>query len=107
MQDPFRLYKWLAECRGDEVWSVEHCRERGVPESVINALCDNYESGLAEQNERLYTDDGSVNQFQGVRDVDLAMWIGRQLGIDVDRIATMHFSSTSIVQAIREAVEEG
>ena len=34
----------LSECRGDEIWSAQLCREQGVPEAWIEELADAFES---------------------------------------------------------------
>ena len=36
----------LAECTGDDLWSVSHCRLRGVPDHWISELTDCFESGF-------------------------------------------------------------
>ena len=59
----------LSECRGDEIWSIEHCRERGVPEDWIDDLSDAFESGYRTDRETIYVGNTSVNQYHGVRDL--------------------------------------
>jgi len=35
-----RALALLSECLGDEIWSVEHCRLRRVPDAWIEELAD-------------------------------------------------------------------
>lgn len=104
-----RALALLQECTGDDLWSVEHCRQRGVPEEWIERLADAYESSYRISSETIYVADERlgrrvVNQYHGIRDVDLAMQIGRTLGVDVDSIAAICLGRQAIVREIREAV---
>lgn len=96
----------LDECTGHHVWSPEHCALRGVPAGWVEQLGDTYESGFRHDSQTLYTDEGVTNQYRGVRDVDLAVRIGRELGVDVQRILSIRSSRTGIVAAIKEAVSD-
>jgi hypothetical protein len=96
----------LSECTGDDIWSVEHCRNRNVPANWISELRDAYESGFASDSQTIYFQLQPVNQFEGVRDVDLACKIGRLLRIDVSQILSSHSTRREVVRAIREAIEE-
>ncbi len=42
-----RALMLLQECTGDDIWSLEHCRLRQVPEEWIEELSDCFESGLS------------------------------------------------------------
>jgi hypothetical protein len=97
----------LDECTGDHIWSLEHCVLRGVPQQWIDQLSDIYESGFRSDTQTIYTDKGVTNQYRGIRDVDLALRAGRELGIDVDRIASGQISRIGIVTAIKNAVSDG
>jgi len=99
--------KLLSECTGDEIWSREHCTNTGVPDSWINELIDCYESGYITDSQTIYVGNQNVNQYEGVRDVDLAYRIGKNLGIDVDRLQETSLGRSQLVRAIREEVEEG
>jgi len=96
----------LDECTGDHIWSLEHCRARGVPSQWIDALGDAYESGFKTDAQTIYTDHGVVNQYQGVRDFDLAIHSGRALGVNVESILTRYPSRLAIVAAIKQAVSD-
>ena len=48
-----------------------------------------------------------MNQFEGIRDVDLAIRLADYLGADVQRVLTAAFSRAAVVRALCEAVEEG
>lgn len=97
----------LDECTGRDIWPVDHCRSRGVPEAWIEELADALESNFHTDRDTIYVASGPTNQFHGVRDVDLAIKLGKELGIDVHRATSLAISRQGIVQAIKEAVEEG
>jgi len=97
----------LDECTGRDIWPVEHCRTRGVPEDWIDELADALESSFRADRDTIYVDGSPTNQFHGVRDVDLAIRLGKELGIDVHRATSLAISRPGIVQAIKQAVEEG
>ena len=102
----------LDECTGDDLWSVEHCHTRGVPQDWIDELADAFESSYRVSSQTIYVtgEDGtprSVNQYYGVRDIDIAMRIGQQLGLDVDQIKAVAFSRQTTVDRIKEAVMDG
>ncbi|GIW98239.1 MAG: hypothetical protein KatS3mg111_1572 [Pirellulaceae bacterium] len=105
--DRLRALDLLSECTGDHIWSVEYCRRRGVPEAWIAALADAFESNYFEDEQTIYIGNMATNQYHGVRDVDLAMRIGELWGVDVDRLAAVSFSRAALVEAIRQAIEEG
>jgi hypothetical protein len=97
----------LSECTGDDLWSIEYCRQRGVPEAWIDELLDGFESNFAVDSRTIYVDDQRVNQYEGIRDVDLACKLGEFLGVDTANLLARHFSRKQFVEAIREAIEEG
>ncbi len=94
----------LDECRGDEIWSVEHCRMRGVPEAWIEELADAFESGFNSDSQTIYWNGQTTNQFHGVHDVKLAIAVAQSMGLDVDRVTEAALGRRGIVQAIKEAV---
>lgn len=108
----------LLECNGDHIWSVEHCRRRGLPEDWIDRFADAHESGFRSDNETIYVDgpassDGAIqdqhvtNQYYGVHDLSLAMQIGRTFNVDVDSIANQTPGRQRVVEAIKRVIEEG
>jgi hypothetical protein len=97
----------LSECTGDDVWSIEYCRQRRIPEEWIDEMRDAYESGFALPMQTIFYRNEVVNQFEGVRDVDLACKIGQWLRVDVARILEHQSSRSNVVRGIREAIEEG
>ena len=101
-----RALALLDECTGDHVWSTAHCRSRGVPDSWIEELADAYESGFETDSATLYTSTGVTNQYHGVRDFDLAIRLGRLLGIDVERHQATHLTKSAIVTAIKETLAD-
>lgn len=94
----------LQECRGDEIWSIEHCRLRGIPEAWIEELADNYESGFRSDSQTIYFEGNLTNQFRGVQDLKLAIQVARSMGLDVDRVTAAALGRLATVQAIQEAV---
>lgn len=96
----------LSECTGDDIWSVEHCRLRGVPEAWIEDLVDCYESGFERVNQTIFIRDTVVNQYHGLRDIDLAVRLGEFLGVDVASLAANSATRARLVIAIRQAIEE-
>ena len=97
----------LSECTGDDIWSIEYCRKSHVPEAWIEELQDAYESGFDATNQTIYYRNEVVNQFEGIRDVDLACKLGQLLNVNVSRIVQQQISRTSVVREIREAIEDG
>jgi hypothetical protein len=96
----------LSECTGDDIWSQEHCRARGVPAAWIEELSDCFESGFRSDRQTIYVERRIVNQYQGVRDVDLAMKLGEFLGIAVAELQAISATRARLVSAIRDAVLE-
>ncbi len=96
----------LSECTGNDIWSIEYCRLRLIPEAWIKQLRDTYESGFDSNDAMIFYREKLVNQFAGVRDVDLACKLGQFLGLEVDRIVSSQYSRSGVVGAIREAMEE-
>ena len=102
-----RLLAILGECTGDDLWSVEHCRQRGVPEAWIEELADAFESGFQTDSQTIYEGNQATNQYHGIRDVDLAVLAAASMGVDVDRVAATALSRRGVVQAIKQAIMEG
>jgi hypothetical protein len=96
----------LSECSGDDIWSPEHCRLRGVPAAWIEELRDSYESGFQRDAETIYLADRAINQYHGLRDVDLAIKCGEYLGLDIEDIISQAATRRHLVRLIREAIEE-
>jgi hypothetical protein len=102
-----RALALLAECSGDTIWSVEHCRQVGVPQSWIERLADAFESGFQSDSQTIYVAADLTNQYHGIRDVDLAVEIGKVLQINVAQVTATALSRRAIVQAIKDAVMNG
>lgn len=100
------LLNWLAECTGDDVWSIDYCRQAGIPDTWISELSEIYESGFKSPGEILYRHGNRIHQYRGVRDSDLAKRIAQQLGLRVDPIEQASLSHSDLVRRIKEAVEE-
>ncbi len=97
----------LSECTGDDIWSVEHCRLRRIPEDWIEEMADGFESGFDTDLNTIYVGDQVVNQYEGIRDFDLAVRIGEQLGVDVRSLAGRTSSRRELVRLIQDTIEEG
>lgn len=107
MLTPVKALMLLDECTGRDIWPVELCRSKGVPDSWIDELSSCYESGFQSPLQTIYVDERMVNQFYGVRDRDLAFKLGEYLGVDVARVTANAWGKVAEVRAIKEAVEEG
>lgn len=96
----------LSECTGDDIWSLDHCRLRRVPESWIEELADCFESGFLQDSQTIYAQGSVVNQYHGIRDVDLAMKLGEYLGVPVTELQAHAATRSTLVRSIQERVEE-
>ncbi|MCU0716062.1 MAG: hypothetical protein MUD03_08035 [Pirellula sp.] len=105
--DRSNLLNWLAECTGDDVWSIDYCKRSGIPDSWIRDLSEIYESGFKTSKEVLYHEGKRIHQYRGIRDSDLARRISQQLGYPVEAIERSALSPSDLVRRIKEAVEEG
>jgi hypothetical protein len=103
---PFLALELLHECTGNDLWSIEHCQKRNVPISWIEELSGGFESGFGMDSETIYVGDTVVNQYEGVRDVDLAVKLGEYLGVDTAVLQASALTRHGLVRSIREAVEE-
>ena len=97
---------WLDECIGDEIWSVDLCRQKGLPEDWIDEMADCFESGFRTDRETIYHEARPVNQYHGVRDRDLAFKLAEFLGVDTQRAAGLVLGARAEVAALKEAVDE-
>lgn len=108
-----RALALLSECTGETIWPVDHCEQRGVPRLWIDELAQPWESGFDNDRNTIYTGDLAyierrpTNQFFGVRDVDLAVHLGKELGVDVAQLAPHALGRSALVTAIKQAVMEG
>ncbi|MEO1618404.1 MAG: hypothetical protein AAFV88_21305 [Planctomycetota bacterium] len=102
-----RALSLLTECTGDEIWNVAHCESRGVPEAWIRELADAFESSFQRDDQTIYTDEGPINQYHGIRDIDLAIKLAGTLGIQVTAHSIAVMSRRRLVQAIKDAVSYG
>ena len=96
----------LSVCRGDEIWSVDHCRQVGIPDEWIEELSDCYESGFRTDSQTIYLDDNVVNQYHGVTDRDLAYKLAEFLGVDTQRVTSSALGRVAEVIALKEAIDE-
>lgn len=97
----------LTECTGDDIWPLEYCSLRGVPANWIEEMVDCFESGFQRDSETIYLDKLPTNQYEGIRDVDLAKRLGEFLGVDTTLLEQRAASRAHLVRIIKEEVEEG
>ena len=102
-----RALALLNLCVGDEIWNEETCHRSGIPPNWFNELSDAIESGYKTDTETIYVDNRATNQYHGVRDLDLAIRIGKVLGVDVERATQTAIGRRAMVQAIKNAVFDG
>ena len=96
----------LSECRGDEIWAPDTCRQKGVPEAWIEELTDTFESGFRTERETIYEQGRVTNQYNGVRDLHLAHKLAEFLGVDAKRVTEFALGREAEVRALQEAVDE-
>ncbi|MBI84580.1 MAG: hypothetical protein CMJ81_15410 [Planctomycetaceae bacterium] len=96
----------ISECVGDEIWSTELCREKGIPQAWVEELADCFESGYESDRQTIYHESRMVNQYHGVRDVDLAFKLAEYLGVNSQQASSHALGMRSKVRALKEAVEE-
>ena len=72
----------------------------------IEELSDCFESGFRSDRQTIYENEKVVNQYFGIRDIDLAVRLGEYLGVDTARATSLAFSPEAAVIAIKEAVDE-
>lgn len=108
-----RALALLSECTGETLWPISMCQDRGIPQAWIDELADAFESGFDHDRDTIYRDDVAyvrgepLNQFHGIRDVDLACRLGHELGVDIDAIVPRAIGRAGMVAAIKEAVMDG
>lgn len=97
----------LLKCVGDEIWSEATCRESGVPDSWIEELCENYESGFDSETNMIYGEDGKLtNQYRGVSDLLLARKLADFIGLDWQSASALAFDRRGEVSAIQDLLDE-
>lgn len=94
----------LNECTGADIWSLETCRRKGVPEDWIEELADCFESGFKSDQEVIYHHQQRVNQYHGIHDLELARKIAELFNVNTRTIVAP--SRSAEVRAIKEAVDE-
>ena len=96
----------LLKCTGDEIWNEQTCREVGIPESWIDELIDNFESGFDTDRNTIYEDSRLVNQYRGVLDLHLAYRLAEFLGIDWRRVTANAMGRRAEVAALQAELDE-
>jgi hypothetical protein len=104
--NPLKARILLDECTGRDIWSLEHCQRRGVPQVWIDELQDCFESGFRSDRQTIYHKKRIVNQYQGIRDVDLAYKLAEYLGVDVQATIALAPTPEAEVRALKEAADE-
>lgn len=106
MLDRIKALMLLSECTGRDIWPVELCREKGVPEDWVEELADCYESGFDSPLQSIFVGERLTNQFFGVHDLHLAYKLGEYLGVATEVVTAGALGRVAEVRAIQEAVEE-
>ena len=107
MLDSISAQMLLLKCVGDEIWSEDTCRREGVPESWIESLSDNFESGFDRDSNTIYGEDGKLtNQYRGVSDLQLAYKLADLIGLDWRSATSLAMSRRAEVEAIKELLDE-
>jgi hypothetical protein len=106
MMNRLKALMLVNECTGDDIWSIEHCQLRNVPQSWIAELADCFESGFKQDSQTIYDQQQVTNQYEGIRDVDLAVKLAKFLQLPVESLAERATSRRRLVQLIQEAAEE-
>jgi hypothetical protein len=96
----------LSECHGDDLWPLDYCRARRIPEDWIQELQDVHESGFQSDSETIYYQGGIISQFEGIRDVDIACKIAAKWPLPIAQLAESAWSRADLVNKIKEAIEE-
>ena len=96
----------LVECHGDEIWSVDTCRQKGIPENWIDDLRETFESGFTSDRQTIYEDGRVTNQYHGVHDLQIAHRLAEYLGVDSKAVTAYALGREAEVRALKEAVEE-
>ena len=100
----------LDECTGRDIWSVAYCLSRGIPNDWIEALTDCFESGFTTDRDTIYRSDGQeeriINQYEGIRDVDLAFRLAEFLGVNAHQVTALAPTPEAEVAALKEAADE-
>jgi hypothetical protein len=96
----------LAECTGRDIWSVDYCRKKRIPESWISELTQGYESGFRSDWQTIYEDGKVVNQYEGIHDVQLAIRLAEFLGVETERLTSIIPEPVELVRLLKEAVDE-
>lgn len=104
--DRIRAEMLLLKCRGDEIWSVELCREQRIPEAWIEELQDCYESGFDRDRNTIYQNQKLVNQYHGLSDLMIAYRLAEFLGIDTEKIRSSVQGRTGQVSALQAELDE-
>ena len=104
--DPVSAQMLLLQCSGDEIWSVETCRQQGIPESWIEELQGAFESGFDSDRITIYESGRMVNQYHGVLDLHLAYKLAEYLNIDWKRATATALGRQAEVAAIQAELDE-
>ena len=104
--NPVTAQMLLLKCYGNEIWNEETCRSEGIPDSWIEELIDNYESGFDTDRNTIYENDRMVNQYRGVLDLHLAYKLAEYLGIDWQKATATALGREAQVAAIKAELDE-
>ncbi len=106
MLDSASAQMLLMKCTGDEIWDEDLCRQEGIPNSWIEELAENFESGFDTNRNSIYVENKLVNQYRGVLDLHLAYKLAEFIGIDWKRATVSSLSRRAEVEAIKAELDE-
>ncbi len=104
--DKIQAEMLLIECRGDEIWSVETCQAKGIPQVWITELQDCFESGFDADHNTIYENGRMVNQYHGIPDLMIAYRLAEYLGINTSPIRDSIPGRISQVNAMKAELDE-
>ncbi len=96
----------LDSCTGREIWSLNFCQQKEIPETWVAEHLDCFESGFVSDRQTIYENEQIVNQYEGVHDLDIAYKLAAYLGANVHEAVRAAISPEAAVRALKEAVEE-
>lgn len=103
-----RIYalRLISLCKADDIWSIDDCTNSRVPIDWINAFRETYESNFEDPSSTIEQEGRKLNQYHGVRAIDIAVQAAISLGLRLDPSVLASNHRGLILQSIRENIEE-
>lgn len=96
----------ISLCNPDDIWSIDDCTKSRVPTDWIDAFRETYESNFEDPSSTIQQDGRKLNQYHGVRAIDIAVQAAVGLGLRLDPSVLASNHRGLILQSIRENIEE-